>query len=107
MDRALEDVRGRKFKEASRIFALLRRVDDFPPWSFSTEQICSSLGVPSVPDDKVVEALKDAGFESSRQPFEKTGLKTDAGYADVIRAVALVSESRGNEVEETKFRNLR
>ena len=107
VDHALEDALGRKFKEASRILASLRRVDDFPPWSFSMEQICSTLGVPSVPDEKVAEALKDAGYGSLRQPFEKTGLKTDAGYADVVRAVALVSESRGNEVEESDFHNLR
>jgi tRNA (guanine26-N2/guanine27-N2)-dimethyltransferase len=107
VDRALQDAQGRKFKEASRILASLRRVDDFPPWGFSPEQICSSLGVPSVPDEDVAEALKDAGFESLRQPFEKTGLKTDAGYADAVRAVALVSESRGNEVKETRLHGLR
>jgi tRNA (guanine26-N2/guanine27-N2)-dimethyltransferase len=97
LGRALENARRRKFKEASRILSSLARVDDFPPWSFSMEQICSSLGVPSVPDEKVAKALKDAGFASSRQPFEKTGLKTDAGYADVVRAVALVSGSRKRE----------
>lgn len=89
--RALEEARKRKFREATRILCSLMAVDDFPPWSFSMERICSSLRIPSVPDEKVAEALKSSGFRSSRQPFEKTGLKTDARYSDVVRAVTLAA----------------
>jgi tRNA (guanine26-N2/guanine27-N2)-dimethyltransferase len=76
---------------ARRILEPLVGVDGFPPWSFSLEETCSSLRVASVPEDEVREALGERGFRSLKQPFEKTGLKTDAAYADVLEAVKQVS----------------
>jgi tRNA (guanine26-N2/guanine27-N2)-dimethyltransferase len=92
--RTLKEARRRRFREAERILASLGDVDRFPPWSFSIEQICSSLGVPSVPESEVAEALGSAGFACARQPLEKTGIKTKASYREVVNAVALVSGAR-------------
>ena len=75
-------------KRASEVFASLSGVDSFPPWSFDIDGICSSLGVPTVPESAVYRRLKEIGYEAMRTPFEKTGLKTGAAYHEVVQAVS-------------------
>ncbi len=79
------------FAEAAERLGSLLGVDSFPPHSFSLEGACSSLGIASVAPARVVKALATAGFRSGTQPFEKSGLKTDADYSDVVAAVKDVS----------------
>jgi len=76
-----------RLPDATRVLSPLLGVDEFPPWSFSIEGICSSLGIASVPDTKVAQILKNQGYRTLRQPLEKTGLKTDAKYHAVVEAV--------------------
>lgn len=72
---------------ASRVVSSLAGVDGFPPWSYSIERICSSLKVATVPESMVYQNLRDSGHRAMRTPFEKTGIKTDAHFADVLAAV--------------------
>jgi tRNA (guanine26-N2/guanine27-N2)-dimethyltransferase len=73
--------------EATRVLSSLLGVDEFPPWSFSIEGICSALRIASVSDSTVAELLRSQGYRTLRQPLEKTGLKTDAQYSAVAEAV--------------------
>ncbi|MGD1055064.1 MAG: methyltransferase domain-containing protein [Nitrososphaerales archaeon] len=73
--------------EATRVLSSLLGVDEFPPWSFSIEGICSALRIASVSDSTVAELLRSQGYRALRQPLEKTGLKTDAQYSAVLEAV--------------------
>lgn len=73
--------------EATRVLSSLLGVDGFPPWSFSTERICSALRIASVSDSTVADLLRSRGYRAFRQPLEKTGLKTDAQYSAVEEAV--------------------
>lgn len=75
------------FPEATRVLSSLLGVDEFPPWSFSIEGICSDLRIASVSDSTVAELLKDQGYRTLKQPLEKTGLKTDAQYSAVVEVV--------------------
>jgi len=77
----------RGFTSAAKSLASLRGVDAFPPYSFSLERVCSSLKVASVSPGKVAQSLRARGFRYMDQPFEKSGLKTDGEYADVVAAV--------------------
>ncbi|MBI3840880.1 MAG: hypothetical protein HY297_02835 [Thaumarchaeota archaeon] len=72
--------------EASALLRELDGVDSFPPWAFSLEGISSTLKVPTVPRDLVVAFLEEKGYVCGHQPFEKTGIKTDAPYGDVLEA---------------------
>ena len=81
--------------EAARVLESLKGVDSLPPWSFCIEGICSSLHIASVPDARVAELLRGQGYRTLRQPFEKTGLKTDAPYKEVVSAVARARDMRG------------
>lgn len=72
---------------AADVFASLEGVDGFPPWSHSIEMACSALRVPSAAESDVYREIIGAGHRAMRTPFEKTGLKTDASFADVVEAV--------------------
>ena len=79
---------GSGLPRASEAFAALPGLDDFPPWSFSIDDICSTLGISTVPESEVYRALTEAGHSVMRTPFEKAGLKTSAAYSEVVRAVS-------------------
>jgi len=82
---AFADANG--FVEASGILRSLIGVDGLPPFGYSMGRICSSIKVASVPPGRVLEALASSGFRVHSQPFEKSGFKTDASYAEVVAAV--------------------
>jgi tRNA (guanine26-N2/guanine27-N2)-dimethyltransferase len=72
---------------AAEVLGSLSDVDDFPSWSFSIERISSSLKVPTVPETAVCRQLLVIGYRAMRTPFEKTGIKTDAAFKEVVDAV--------------------
>jgi tRNA (guanine26-N2/guanine27-N2)-dimethyltransferase len=73
--------------DAAKLLQSLEPVDSFPPWSFAIEEACSTLKVKSVAEKLVVENLSKNGFKAARQPFETTGLKTDASHSEFLDAV--------------------
>jgi tRNA (guanine26-N2/guanine27-N2)-dimethyltransferase len=85
--KAAAEGKRRGFVAAAKILISLDGVDIFPPWSYSIEGICSSLRMATVPETEVREHLSRAGYRSCRQPFEDTGLKTDAPIEAVRDAV--------------------
>lgn len=85
--RAGETAAASGLQQAAEVISSLVGLDDLPPWSFSIEQICSSLKVPTVPEQEVYSNLKSAGHRVMRTPFEKTGIKTEAKAVEVVRAV--------------------
>jgi len=88
MRRAGAVARKLELPEASETFEALSGVDGFPPWSFSVDEICSTLGIATVPELEIYRALREIGHSAMRTPFEKTGLKTNAAYAELVQAVS-------------------
>ena len=85
---AAAGVAARKgLRPANEILTALEGVDSFPPWSFSIEWICSRLKVATVSESEVHRELRTSGFKAMRTPFERTGVKTDADFAEVTKAV--------------------
>ena len=85
--RARRSAEEKGLGRASETLAGLQGVDDFPPWSFSVDEICSGLGMATASESQIFRNLKEGGHLAMRTPFEKAGLKTRASYADVRRAV--------------------
>ncbi len=83
------------FDEGIQVLTGLIGVNEFPPYGYSLEEICANLGVPGVSRDKVMHRLSSTGYKVLRQPFEKTGLKTDATYSAVADTVRSLSKDRG------------
>jgi tRNA (guanine26-N2/guanine27-N2)-dimethyltransferase len=71
---------------AAKLLRSLVGVDDFPPWSFSIDSASSSLRVATAPEAGVRRFLEEKGWRVMRTPFEKSGLKTDAPYAEFLMA---------------------
>ena len=86
--------RGQGLASAEEVMASLAGVNDFPPWCFSIESVCSSLGVATVPEDLVYRRLLSSGYRAMRTPFEKTGVKTNADYRDVVAAIRGAAKGR-------------
>ncbi len=76
-----------RFPEGERILLSLRQVDECPPTGYDLETVCSRLRIASVPQKRVIEALRDGGHKCIRHPFERSGIKTDATYKEVSEAV--------------------
>src|SRR5712691_1360142 len=72
-------------------------VEYFPPFSYSVERISSALRVPGVSQSEVMGRLASNGYRVMKQPFEKTGFKTEATYGAVAEAVSAVSRDAGLE----------
>jgi tRNA (guanine26-N2/guanine27-N2)-dimethyltransferase len=82
-----KEAKERKLHGAANVMISLVGVDGCPPWSYSIDEICSLLKVPTVSESVVRSRLGSSGYRTLRQPFELTGLKTDAAFEEVKRAV--------------------
>jgi tRNA (guanine26-N2/guanine27-N2)-dimethyltransferase len=85
--RAASSSEGAGLLSAGRVLRAVAETADLPPFSYSLEEICSALKIPSVSEKMVVESLGRQGYISRRQPFEKMGLKSTASFKDVAEAV--------------------
>src|SRR5713226_742405 len=70
-------------------------VEYFPPFSYSVERISSALKVPGVSQSEAMRRLASNGYRVMKQPFEKTGFKTEATYGAVAETVSAVSRDAG------------
>lgn len=75
------------YREAAKIISLIQESKSFPPYSFSIEEASSLLQKPTPSFEKVKKILEDMGYRVVKQPYEKTGIKTDAPYRDFLKAV--------------------
>ncbi len=83
-----------KLSSAARLLRSLRGVGSFPPWSFDIDRVCSGLKLPTVSERAVYDRLGERGFRAVRTPFERTGVKTDAPYDEVVSAVKAAGVER-------------
>lgn len=86
------------FDRARGVLAALGGSDDYPPWSFSIERACSALKVATVPEEEVWRALRRSGFGAMRTPYEKTGVRTNASYTELLDAVREAAAGRGRRI---------
>ena len=91
LDRAIFACEKAGFTDAGRLLKSFTGVNNFPPYSYALDKITSELKVHGVSDVMVSEELAKHGRMSMRTPFEKTGLKSDADYSEVVAAVRAAS----------------
>ncbi len=76
---------------AAEVLISLVGVGGYPPWSYSIDEVCSLLKVPTVSESEVRSRLERSGYRTFRQPFELAGLKTDADFEEVKNAVRSIA----------------
>ena len=82
------------FRQAAELLGAVEGIGGLPPFSFSVENVCSALRVPSVSEKRVIERLEAQGYRCRKQPFEKTGIKCDCDYQAVREAVRELSRAQ-------------
>ncbi len=84
----------KKMNEAAVLIDRIEKADDLPPYGFRIEDLCSLTHVPTVPYSRVKEILESKGFKCEKQPYEKTGIKTNAPYREVLDAIREATKLR-------------
>ncbi|MEE9236375.1 MAG: tRNA (guanine(26)-N(2))-dimethyltransferase [Thermoplasmata archaeon] len=56
-----------------------------PPLLYTTDEVASVLHIPAPPLHRVLETLREAGFEASRTTFHPKGFKTSADWEELYR----------------------
>jgi tRNA (guanine26-N2/guanine27-N2)-dimethyltransferase len=56
----------------------------YPPTYYLIDELCSFIGVKSMPTDIVTQRIKLAGYNVSRTHFDQRGIKTDASINELL-----------------------
>lgn len=65
----------------NRLMKLVRTVKseiDYPPTFYDIDRLCSSLGLPSIPTDTIINKIEKKGYRVINTHFDPRGIKTDA-----------------------------
>jgi tRNA (guanine26-N2/guanine27-N2)-dimethyltransferase len=57
------------------------------------DKLCSRIGVASMPTEKALDAIRDAGHRAVRTHFDRRGVKTDASITELLEALRCAKEA--------------
>lgn len=60
---------------------------DFPPTFYIIDELCSIIGVKSMPTNDVINKIKSAGFDVISTHYNKRGIKTEAPLNELLEAM--------------------
>jgi len=66
-----------------RLVELVHEESNMPPTFYNIDSSCSRLGIESLSSDRVISALKDAGFDAVRTHFDERGVRTSAPVVEL------------------------
>ncbi|MFQ6085005.1 MAG: tRNA (guanine(10)-N(2))-dimethyltransferase [Candidatus Bathyarchaeia archaeon] len=78
---AMRDVVDVEAKPLLRVVFEESAVDS--PWYYTTDAICSRLGIPAPKIEKVINVLRGKGLQAARTHFDSVGIKTDASMEEM------------------------
>jgi len=86
----LKEVYGDYWENMKKALEFLRAVRDESdhPFYYNLHAICRSMGISPPPVAKVVEELRNAGYEASRTVLCGVGLRTNAGVDELRRLLS-------------------
>jgi tRNA G26 N,N-dimethylase Trm1 len=71
-------------KRLPEFINLIKNEIGYPPTYYLIDEICSFIGVKSLPTKIVFQKIKAAGYNVSRTHFNKRGIKTDMSINELI-----------------------
>jgi tRNA (guanine26-N2/guanine27-N2)-dimethyltransferase len=93
-----QEIKQRKFRLSERIgkiLALVKSEAEAPITYYVVDKLCDAQGLPVPSIKKVIEALKEGGFQACLTHFNSNGIRTDASAMDMKgllrKAVAIVT----------------
>jgi tRNA (guanine26-N2/guanine27-N2)-dimethyltransferase len=78
----------------TKLLARLREEAPLPPLHYANNDMASRLRVPAAPLDRVLRALRQAGFRAARTHFADNAFKTDAPPEEVLRLYGALAGRR-------------
>lgn len=78
------------FKLLKMLHLLLGEIGQ-PPTFFNIDELCSRVGVESIPTDLVVEDLRKKSFKASKTHFDERGVKTNADVSELYETLKALS----------------
>jgi tRNA (guanine26-N2/guanine27-N2)-dimethyltransferase len=60
---------------------------DFPPTFYIIDELCSIIGVKSMPTNEVIKRIKSAGFKVITTHYNKRGIKTEASLHELLEVL--------------------
>jgi len=83
---------SRKYSDGPEIAKMLSAMAGevgMPPYFYNIHSLCKIHGIGAVPPmDTVLKRLADGGHRASRTHFSPVGIKTDAPYKEITKAIA-------------------
>lgn len=95
----LEEINKRNFKQQKRILktaTLIKNEANAPITYFRVDQICDKLNIPVPPQQKVLENIREQGYQAVLTHFNSRGFRTDAPAETVKQVVTKVAPPKGN-----------
>jgi tRNA (guanine26-N2/guanine27-N2)-dimethyltransferase len=93
-----EEVNQRTFKhrkEILKILGLIKNEVDAPVTYYVVDKLCDALSLPVPPVRKVVEALREKGYEASLTNFNSRGIRSNASAIEMKELLREIIRSRG------------
>jgi tRNA (guanine26-N2/guanine27-N2)-dimethyltransferase len=81
-----KEVRRRAFKQGKKtrkILTLIENEVEAPITYYVVDKLCDTLNLPVPPVKKVIEALKERGFQAVLTHFNSTGIRSNASASDM------------------------
>jgi len=95
----LEEINKRNFRQQKRILktaTLIKNEANAPITYYRVDQICDKLNLPVPPQKKVLDKLREDGFQAVLTHFNSRGFKTDASAETVKQIVTKAAPPKGN-----------
>ncbi|MCW4016476.1 MAG: tRNA (guanine(10)-N(2))-dimethyltransferase [Candidatus Bathyarchaeota archaeon] len=86
MEKELEKRSFRQEKKLKKILALVKNEAEAPSTYYAVDKICDKLNLPVPPQKKVLDKLKEQGFQAVLTHFNSRGFRTDAP-ADIVKKI--------------------
>lgn len=86
-----KEAKGRDLRQEKKILKTLARIQDeaeAPATYYAVDKMCDKLNLPVPPQKKVLDKLREKGFQAVLTHFNSRGFKTDAP-ADVVRETVI------------------
>jgi len=81
-----KEVKQRAFKQGKKIRKILTLIEnevEAPITYYVVDKLCDTLNLPVPPVKKVIEALKERGFQAVLTHFNSTGIRSNASASDM------------------------
>jgi tRNA (guanine26-N2/guanine27-N2)-dimethyltransferase len=95
MEREMEGRGFRQSKKLQRILSLVQNDAEAPVTYYAVDKICDKLNLPVPPQKKVLDRIREEGFQAVLTHFNSRGFRTDAPVDTIKDVITDLTSNRG------------